>query len=182
MNSFNFLYTPSRAHRIAESRGRLFRVAYAWCHDEMLADDLVQETLTAGITNSHQLRDDKKLFPWLYSILHNNWQKHLRNRRPQDELDDELPCDGPCPLCNCEGLELIERVRRAMATLPCDQRQVITLIDLEELSYSEVSEALKIPIGTVMSRLHRARRKLMTRLDMPETLPSVPRKNLQLIK
>jgi len=182
MKPCKFFCAPTLVHRIAESRERLFRVAYAWCHDAMLADDLVQETLTAGITNSHQLRDEKKLFPWLYSILHNNWQKHLRSRRPQVELDDEIPCAEACPLCNCEGLELVERVHRAMATLPRDQRQVIALVDLEELSYSEVSDALEIPIGTVMSRLHRARRKLMIRLDMPEKLPSVSRGNIRLIK
>ena len=69
------------------------------------------------------------------------------------------------------GLEIVERVRRAVASLPVEQRQVLSLIDLEEFSYCDVAQVLNIPIGTVMSRLHRARKNLLARLEpaMPET-------------
>jgi DNA-directed RNA polymerase specialized sigma24 family protein len=66
--------------RIAESRDRLYRVALTWCGDEMLADDLVQETMASDIVKRRQLRDEKRLFAWLYSILNNNWRRHLRWR------------------------------------------------------------------------------------------------------
>ena len=83
--------------RIAESRDRLYRVALAWCGDEMLADDLVQETMTSGIVNRRQLRDEKRLFAWLYSILNNNWRRHLRSRKVHEELDEQLAADETGP-------------------------------------------------------------------------------------
>ena len=63
--------------RIVDSRDRLYRVAMAWCGDQMLADDLVQETLSIGIAKRSQLRDEKRLFEWLYSILKNQWKQVL---------------------------------------------------------------------------------------------------------
>lgn len=149
---------------IAKSRDRLYRVALAWCGDKMLADDLVQETMKAAIINGAQLRDKSRLSAWLYSILHNNWCQHLRKAKPSAELDDQFPSEGLEPLGACEELEIVERVRFVVASLPVDQRQVISLVDLEELSYCEVSQALNIPIGTVMSRLHRARKNFLARM------------------
>ncbi len=157
--------------RIAEARDRLYRVALAWCGDEMLADDLVQETMASGIMNRRQLRDEKRLFAWLYSILNNNWRRHLRSRKVHEELDEQLLADDTGPFVNCRELEIVCRVRRAVASLPVEQRQVIALVDLEEFSYCDVAQVLNIPIGTVMSRLHRARKNLLARLEpaMPET-------------
>lgn len=159
-------------YQIGKSRDRLYRVALAWSGDEMLADDLVQEAMTAGIANSSQLRDENRLFVWLYSILNNTWCKYLRSAKPQTELDDELPGEESFdPFKSCEERETVSRVRRAVATLPPDQSRVIALVDLDELTYGEVSEVLGIPIGTVMSRLHRARKNLLMRLEKP--LPQV---------
>ena len=154
--------------RIGQARNRLYRVALAWCGDEMLADDLVQEAITAGMINCHQLRDEGRLFVWLYSILNNTWCKHLRSARPQIELDDQLVARDSGPLDSYQELETVTRVRSAVATLSPDQSQVISLVDLEELAYSEVSEILGIPIGTVMSRLHRARKNLLLKIDKPK--------------
>jgi RNA polymerase sigma-70 factor (ECF subfamily) len=151
--------------RIAQSRDRLYRVALAWCGDEMLADDLVQETMANGILNRAQLRDEGRLFAWLYSILNNNWRRHLRRNKSHDELDEQLSSDESGPFGNCRELEIVHRVRGAVATLPIEQRQVLSLVDLEEFSYCDVAQALDIPIGTVMSRLHRARKNLLLRLE-----------------
>jgi RNA polymerase sigma-70 factor (ECF subfamily) len=155
--------------KIGQARDRLYRVALAWCGDAMLADDVVQETMTAGIVNRHQLRDEDRLYVWLYSIMNNTWRRHLRSSRPQTELDDQLVTKDSGPLDSCQELETVTRVRKAVASLPPDQSQVISLVDLEELAYREVSEILGIPIGTIMSRLHRARKNLLLRLDKPET-------------
>lgn len=167
--------------RIAGSRERLYRVALAWCGDRMLADDLVQETITAGIVNSRQLRDHDRLFCWLYGILRNNWNRHLRRKKPQDPLDDNLACEAFGPLGVCQELEIVQRVRHAVASLPVDQRQVISLVDLEEFSYCEVADALSIPIGTVMSRLHRARKNLLAKLDGTEAEPAVSRGPMRVV-
>lgn len=157
--------TSSLKTRIAESRARLYRVALAWCGDEMLADDLAQETMTNGITNIRQLRDETRLFAWLYSILNNNWRLYLRRNKSHDELDDQMPVEEDGPMGHCHELEIVARVRRAVASLPAQQRQVISLVDLEEFSYCDVAEILDVPIGTVMSRLHRARKSLLARLE-----------------
>lgn len=151
--------------RIAESRTRLYRVALAWCGDEMLADDLAQETMTNGLKNIKQLRDPTRLFAWLYSILNNNWRLHLRRTKCHDELDEQMPGEDAGPIGHYHELEVVTRVRRAVAQLPMQQRQVISLVDLEEFSYCDVAEILEIPIGTVMSRLHRARRNLLAELE-----------------
>lgn len=141
----------------------------------MLADDIVQEAVTAGIVNSHQLRDEDRLFVWLYSILNNTWCRHLRSARPQAELDDQLIATDFGPLDSYQETETVNRVRSAVATLPSDQRQVISLVDLEELAYREVSEILSIPIGTVMSRLHRARKNLLLKMDKPKVGLIIPK-------
>lgn len=177
-----FCSTRALKHRIAESRQRLYRVALAWCGDAMLADDLVQETLASGISRCHQLRDAERLFSWLYSILNNSWRQHLRSRKVHDELDESMASEAAGPLGDCRELEIVCRVRAAVAALPVDQRQVLTLVDLEDFSYCEVAAALDIPIGTVMSRLHRARKNLMARLETTgETTAQNPQR-IQLVK
>ena len=156
---------PALKKQIADSRDRLYRVAFSWCGDEMLADDLVQEAIETGICKRRQLRDASKLFPWMYRILNNAWYAHLRKNRKYDILDDNIVSDEMGPYSSCHQLELVTQVRAAVASLPKDQRQVISLVDLAELKYCEVAEVLDIPIGTVMSRLHRARKELLARID-----------------
>jgi RNA polymerase sigma-70 factor (ECF subfamily) len=156
---------PALRRRIADSRDRLYRVALAWCGDEMLADDLVQETIETGIMKSKQLNDETKLYSWLYRILKNAWYASIRKNRSHETLNEELLCDDAGPFSNCRELEIVTHVRTAIATLPAEQRQVISLVDLDGLPYCQVAEALEIPIGTVMSRLHRARKGLLAKMN-----------------
>jgi RNA polymerase sigma-70 factor (ECF subfamily) len=156
---------PALRRRIADSRDRLYRVALAWCGDEMLADDLVQETIETGILKSRQLKDETKLYSWMYRILKNAWFASMRKNRNHELLDEELLTDNTGPFSNCQELEIVTQVRHAISRLPAEQRQVISLVDLDGLPYCEVAEALEIPIGTVMSRLHRARKGLLARMD-----------------
>lgn len=162
------------AERIEASRARLYRVAFAWCHDAALADDLVQEALVRGLARLDQLRETERLASWLFSILHRCWIDHLRSRR--DDLDEEalaeLPADLAAPEDHVEQHETVLRVRAAIAALPLGQRQVLTLVDLEELSYAEVAAVLSIPIGTVMSRLCRARAALRGLLEQAQPAPT----------
>lgn len=156
--------------QIAAARPRLFRVALAWCGDAMVADDLVQEALALGLQKSHQLRDPERLNAWLYSILNNCWKQYLRCNRPHEDLDEERACDGPAPETSVGQLQTVSRVRNAVASLPTEQRRVLALVDLEGLAYSEVAVILDIPIGTVMSRLHRGRKTLLARLETQQTI------------
>jgi len=164
--------------RIAESRDHLYRVALAWCGNEMLADDLVQETIETGIKKYKQLRDEKQLRAWLHRIMNNNWYRYLRAGRMHGELDEQMPSGEIGPLDDCEKHEIVKRVRKAVASLPVGQRQVISLVDLEEFSYCEVAEILGIPIGTVMSRLHRARKSLLGKMET--SMIALPERNEQL--
>lgn len=137
----------------------MYRLAYAWCHDTCLADDLAQEAVIKGLKSVHQLKDEAVLEAWLFSILHNCWRDHFRRLHPRAEIEEamELAAEAPTPEQHHINSELVGRVRRAVAALPLGQRQVVTLVDLEELSYSAAAQALGIPVGTVMSRLSRAR-------------------------
>lgn len=146
--------------RIARSRDRLYKVAFAWCGDEMVADDLVQEAMALALQKSHQLRDPDRLYAWMYSVLHNCWRQYLRRQRPSCQLDEEQMAGEPSVEGLTSRIEIVERVRAAVARLPVAQREVVTLVDLEGFAYAEVAEILEIPIGTVMSRLNRARKAL----------------------
>jgi RNA polymerase sigma-70 factor (ECF subfamily) len=163
--------------RIEASREALYRLAYAWCHDAALADDLVQETLLRALDRSHQLREPERLKSWLCAILANRLRDHYRRLRGHEDVDDlqeAVLVDEKTPEATRESMQLAERVRAEVARLPLGQRQVLTLVDLEECSYAEVAEILQVPIGTVMSRLCRARALLKQRL-LDETPKSAER-------
>lgn len=164
MTIFSLFFPPHDfVHCLEQSRERLYRVAYSWCHDATLADDLVQETLSKALGKATQLRDPERLPRWLFSILSNCWHDHLRRRRDTEDVDtmgDMLSDPQPGPEETHARGEVANRVRIAVAALSPGQRQVLTLVDLEEFSYGEVAEILDLPIGTVMSRLCRARRSL----------------------
>lgn len=169
MNLLNFFGRSRQVEKqLAEQRRRLWRIAYAWCHSRHLADDLVQDALAKALKQHEQLREPAALRSWLTSILAHCWHDYLRQHRELDDIDtlDEtaLP-DTASPEDDYQQNEIVRRVRRAVAGLPAGQREVITLVDLEECSYAEVAAILDIPIGTVMSRLARARSALRERLQ-----------------
>ncbi len=167
---------------LEESRGRLYRIAYSWCHNPALADDLVQETLIKALKYSDQLRDPKTIKSWLYKILTNCWRDHFRRSRETVDIDDVVLVEENTPELHQQRNEVVDRVRAGIATLPVGQRQVITLVDLEGCSYIEVAEILDIPIGTVMSRLCRARRALKDALLAAEDTLQTANSHLRRVK
>lgn len=181
------LFTTPRElrERLRQQRTRLYRVAFSWCHDAALAEDLVQDTLTRALERATQLREAERLEPWLFAILANRWRDHLRSLRPHEDIDtleELLPDGGDSPERADERGEIVDQVRAAIARLSLGQRQVLTLVDLEEFSYAEVSSILDIPIGTVMSRLCRARQQLRTELMSLHEPRTMRRDNLRRIK
>ncbi len=154
------IWPMNRNRDLDRMRPRLYRLAYAWCHDSHLADDLVQEALSKAITTSSLLKDARVMECWLMSILNNCWRDHLRARKDHDDIDqwsDSLQCLQPGPEDQYAEQQLANQIRRAIGALPLSQRQVLTLVDLEDCSYAEVAGILGVPAGTVMSRLSRAR-------------------------
>ena len=162
-----FLRTREAQRALTQARARLYRVAYAWCHNPALADDLVQETLTKALRKSSQLRDPKARDAWLFTILTNCYRDHFRRLRDMDDIDDVEISHDTTPESETSSSEIVGMVRKAIAQLSEGQRQVVTLVDLEGFSYGEVAQILDVPIGTVMSRLCRARTAIKTLL-MPE--------------
>lgn len=158
------LFAQKKRNELKEKRQQLYRVAYSWCNDELLADDLVNETLYKAMNKLGDLRDQSQINSWLFKIMSNCWHDHLRKLKPQDDIDDVVIFDNDTPEQLLHQQEIILQVRRAVSLLPMGQRQVVTLVDLEGFSYDEVSAILSIPMGTVMSRLNRARISLKEKL------------------
>jgi RNA polymerase sigma-70 factor (ECF subfamily) len=138
---------------------RLRRYARALTGRADAADDLVQETLQRALEKWRLWQRERDLRPWLFSIMHN---LHVDGRRRDHRVDFCADDDLPVPVqraSQADALELRD-LERALALLPPEQREVLLLVGLEEMSYAEVARALQIPQGTVMSRLSRARTRL----------------------
>jgi RNA polymerase sigma-70 factor (ECF subfamily) len=146
------------AKRLVELIPRLRRYARALVGERASADDLVQDTLERAWAKLHLYRRGTDLRAWLFTVMHNVHVNRLRAERFNDPLEDEMP-ELASHGTQSDAL-LVRDVDRAIARLPADQRAVLLLVTLEEMSYDEVARTLGIPIGTVMSRLSRAREKL----------------------
>lgn len=144
---------------------RLRRYARALVSDRAAADDLTQETLERAWTKLAQFRQGSDLRAWIFSIMHNLHASEHRRHREADTGDRGEPEIG-VRATQGDGLE-VRDLDRALNALPVDSREILLLITLEELSYVEAAAVLGIPVGTVMSRLSRAREKLRQLLDSP---------------
>lgn len=165
MSLMNFICkSPSFKKNLAELRPRLYKMAYSWCHSAALADDLVQDAVIKAMRNANSLRDLKAMNSWMFTILSNCWRDHLRQQKPTDDIDECIFTDDDTPELAQERQNITDIVQQAIAKLPQGQRQVLSLIELEGFSYTEVAGIIDIPIGTVMSRLNRARKALSAQL------------------
>jgi RNA polymerase sigma-70 factor (ECF subfamily) len=147
------------SHQILEHIPRLRRYARALLGDRYAADDLVQDTLERAWNKFHLWRPGSDLRAWLFAIMHNVFVNQVRSKRSEIEKTmDELP-DVAVRATQSDSLEIAD-VERALRALPDEQLEVLLLVALEEMTYDEVSRTLAIPIGTVMSRLSRARERM----------------------
>jgi RNA polymerase sigma factor (sigma-70 family) len=137
---------------------RLRRYARALVGDRAAADDLVQDTLERAWSKLHLYREGTDLRAWLFTVMHNVHVNRVRAARPTDPLEDGMP-ELVQRATQVDAL-LVRDLERAIAALPTEQREVLLLVVLEDLSYEETARVLGIPIGTVMSRLARAREKV----------------------
>ena len=161
------------SHQILEHIPRLRRYARALLGDRYAADDLVQDTLERAWNKFHLWRPGSDLRAWLFAIMHNVFVNQVRSKRSEIERTmEELPVVA-VRATQSDSLEIAD-VERSLRELPDEQREVLLLVAIEEMTYDEVSRALAIPIGTVMSRLSRARER-MRRL-IAGVQPAVPLK------
>ena len=150
---------------------RLRRYARALTGRADAADDLVQDTLERALVNWRFWQRDRELRPWLFSIMHN---LHVDGRRRDGRIDFRADDDLPVQVQRAsqdDALELRD-IERALALLPLEQREILLLVGLEELSYADVARVLKLPQGAVMSRLSRARKRFKAHLA-GETIPQL---------
>lgn len=152
-----------------------FAFALQLTRDREDALDVAQETVLRLFRSLGRFDAERPLRPWLLSIARNlvrdRWRRG-RNRQPV-ELEADLLVDvseAGDPERRLRRLELQRRVWRALAELPEDAREIVVLRDYRDCSYAEIAEILEIPLGTVMSRLHRARARLARSLR-DETAP-----------
>ena len=165
----------STVSRIKSCRERLYRIAYSWCHDEMLADDLVQDALSKAMVKIEQLKNEQSMDAWLFAILNNQWREYLRRNKPCEDIDEIVYKHNKTPEYWHGRQQDVDQVQQAISELTLSQRQIISLVDIEGMSYAKVSTALQIPVGTVMSRLSRARKNLQTKLQKKDNMSSVLR-------
>ncbi|KXF76649.1 RNA polymerase subunit sigma [Paramesorhizobium deserti] len=139
----------------------LRRYARGLTHDADIADDLVQDCLERAIRKSGLWRPSGPLKAWLFRILLNIYRNDLRRRRrtPDPLPFDMLPSE-PQGLAAQPGRLALAETARAMQTLPSEQREALLLVVIEGLSYADAASVLGIPVGTLMSRLGRARATL----------------------
>ena len=148
---------------------RLYAIATSWGCPRSTCDDLVQETVTTALDKLAQLRDPNAFDVWVIRILVNTHRLYLRQHRWLTTLDeDSLTLEALGPSQHLESARTVDRVRAAISMLSDEHRKVVVLVDMEEMSYREVAEVLDIKIGTVMSRLGRARKKLRAILAIQE--------------
>ena len=150
---------------------RLRRYARALTGRSDTADDLVQDTLERALVKWRFWQRDRELRPWLFSIMHN---LHVDGQRREGRIDfrddDDLPVQVQ-RAAHDDALELRD-IERALGLLPLEQREILLLVGLEELSYADVARVLKLPQGTVMSRLSRGRKRFRALL-LGATIPQL---------
>ena len=152
---------PTFRQKVEAAIPALRRYARALTRDADIADDLVQDTLVRALRSEHLFQGDE-IRSWLYTILTNLNRNRLRSLARRPVLSPIEDNDAP----DLAGPEAGGRdIERALAMLVEEQRTALLLVVLEGLSYREVAEVQGVPIGTVMSRLARARVQIKTYLD-----------------
>jgi RNA polymerase sigma-70 factor (ECF subfamily) len=145
----------------------LRRFSRALVGDPALADDLVQDCIERALNKSHLYDPARPLRAWLYAVLRNLYISSLRRDRRSavvKTVDDLAGSEGAVAPGQEERLS-VSLVAEALERLPDQHREVIVLVGLEEMSYRDVAEIVGVPIGTVMSRLARARAALRQILE-----------------
>jgi RNA polymerase sigma-70 factor, ECF subfamily len=148
---------------IVQQIPRLRRYARALAGDPSRADDLLQDCLERAWSQIHRWQRGSDMRAWLFTIMHNVYANMARQHQtgpklvPMDEEEQNLGVEA-----TQEASLEVRDLTAGLAALPEQQREILLLVSLEDMSYEQVSRILEIPLGTVMSRLHRARERLRT--------------------
>ena len=157
---------PSLRNDMLDAVPRLRGFAISLCGNIDHADDLVQETMLRALSHIHQFEPGTNMLAWLFTILRNLFRTEYRKRRREVEDDDGSYAESMKSQAEQTGrLEFVE-LRTALAELPADQREAIILVGAAGLSYDEAAEICRCPIGTIKSRVSRARGRLAELLSI----------------
>lgn len=154
---------------------RLRRFARGLTGSAAMADDLVQETCLRALERWHQWSPGTSLSSWTFKIMHNLWIDDRRRTARRPVVSESVlaeRADEVDPVTMFEARDAMNLIEKGISQLPEEQRVVLLLVTFEDLSYAEAAKVLGIPIGTVMSRVSRARQKLVGALDDPMASPS----------
>ena len=157
--------TETKRQAVVAEVPRLRRYAIALMRDRTEADDLVHDVVLRALDKLHLWREGTNMRTWLFTIMHN---LHANEMRRRSRMLDVVPLDTAPPRAEAAGQESaveLSELSRAMGGLSSLHRQVLLLIGLEGRTYTEAAEVLDVPVGTVMSRLSRAREDLRRRID-----------------
>jgi RNA polymerase sigma-70 factor (ECF subfamily) len=160
----------SEFHRLVEREiPRLRRYARALTRSADRSDDLVQETLLRAIAKAHLWRTGTDIRAWLFTIMHNQYVNMVRRAmRDAAAVDIDQLSSSLVATTDPTVSRQLHELDRALACLSAEQREVILLVGLEGMSYDAAAQILKVPVGTVRSRLSRGRDALRGLMDMPE--------------
>lgn len=151
--------------RLESDRSRLYRMAFAWTNDTDIADEIVQETMIKAMNNVDKVKNIDALDSWLFRVLSNCFIDFCRKQKEVVDIDDIKLIDNKTPESIHTQNEMLASIRTAISRLPFKYSQVITLVDIENFTYAEVSEIIDSPMGTIMSRLNRGRQSLKKILE-----------------
>lgn len=155
--------------KLIELLPNLRRFAISLCKSSDIANDLVQITCEKALLNRDRFELGTRMDAWLFRILKNSWIDRIRRTKTQGtviDIDDAHDLVGHDGAKETEQRLALNEASRAIAKLPEEHREVLVLVCVDELSYREAAQVLGLPIGTVMSRLARARKKLSSILGI----------------
>lgn len=161
-------------------QGKIYNLAYRLLGNADDAGEMAQEVFCRAYVKLGEFRGEASFSTWLYRIAHNICYDELRRRRrrpvvsleaeteSRTRLEVPAPQPGPAELCARQAVR--ERLQQLIATLPPDQRTALVLRDIQDLSYEEMAQVLQCSLGTIKSRLNRARRTLRDKLNAEREL------------
>jgi RNA polymerase sigma-70 factor, ECF subfamily len=158
--------TEAFGQLVTKYRTKIFTMVYGMVRNEHDAWDLAQEAFLKAWRSIHRFEGRSSFYTWLYSLTMNVtiYSVRRKGRREEVELNDAFPSFLPGPGVNYQRTEIREQVNAALAKLSPEHRAVVLLKELEDLQYHEIADVLNLSMGTVMSRLFYARKKLQSML------------------
>jgi RNA polymerase sigma-70 factor (ECF subfamily) len=146
---------------------RLRRFARGLTGSAAEADDLVQAACERALTRAHQFQEGTRFDSWMFRIAQTIWIDQLRSRNTRKEVveDEALHVGSDEPSRRVEARLALQEVRAALAQIPAEQRMALLLVTVDGMSYKQAAEVANVPVGTIMSRLARARVALQAKLE-----------------